>query len=396
MAKDFTRSSNLQQPPPTPVVQAKPSENGAPPVQTQPPQNGATRHPTQTPPLKRSWQPQNSSPPPQQGDREAEIVEALKTPEFLQTIAQVLKDRKEAAIDAEEFVRHAVRQIQSRDLEAHDKLAMCTPASVQTAVKKLAVMGLSPNADQGEGWLLPRWNKYANSYCAIAVPGVRGMEKKLMETGKVANIESRAIYLQDHIKVRLGTENIIDHEVNFCPDPQRPNPIVGAYGIVTLKDRRREIAVKRLYQSPPKEPKQGQQQQQEEKEKASRGYMDEETNARYLAQRPAMKGALNKFFKEDRGLQALLEMEVESYESAINREAGNDTKIKVEPRDKSIAIPLAQVGIAPQPPETAQQQPGPDTRQKTEPSHPVDQMADKIRHQYEDQTQADVERGVRV
>jgi recombinational DNA repair protein RecT len=376
-----------------PVVQAKPSENGA--LSTQAPlptQNGATR-PTQTPPPRRSWQPQNVSPPSQQGDREAEIVEALKNPEFLQIIGQVLKDRKEAAIDADEFVRQAVRQIQSRDLEAHDKLAMCTPASVQTAVKKLAVMGLSPNADQGEGWLLPRWNKYANSYCAIAVPGVRGMEKKLMETGKVANIESRAIYLQDHIKVRLGTENIIDHEVNFCPDPQRPNPIVGAYGIVTLKDGRREIAVKRLYQSPPKEPKQEQQQQQE-KEKSSRGYMDEETNARYLAQRPAMKGALNKFFKEDRRLQALLEMEAETYESAINREVGNDAKVNVEPQEKSIAIPLAQVGAAPQPQDAAQQ-PGPDRKQQ-KPDHPVDQMVDKIRHQYEDQTQTDVERKVRV
>src|SRR6266446_2292883 len=63
------------------------------------------------------------------------------------------------------------------------------------------------------------------------------MEKKLMETGKVANIESRAIFLQDHCKVRLGTENVIDHEVNFCPDPERPNPIIGSYGIVTLKRR---------------------------------------------------------------------------------------------------------------------------------------------------------------
>src|SRR5271165_5771099 len=378
MAKDFTRSSNLQQPPPPPVVQSKPTANGA--------------SQTQTPPPRRSWQPQNS-PPPQQVDREAEIVEALKNPEFVQTITQVLKDRKEAAIDPEEFVRHAVRQIQSRDLEAHDKLVMCTPASVQASVKKLAVMGLSPNADQGEGWVLPRWNKYANSYCAIAVPGVRGMEKKLMETGKVANIESRAIFLQDHCKVLLGTGNVIDHEVNFCPDPERPNPIVGSYGIVTLKDGRREIAVKRLYQSPPKEPKQEQQQQQQEKEK-SRGYMDEETNARYLAQRPAMKGALNKFFKEDRALQALLEMENESYESAINREAGSDTKVKIDPREKTIAIPLAQVGPSPQPLDTAQQ-PSADRKEKTE-DHPVDQMAEKIRHQYEDEPQTDVERGVRV
>ena len=380
MAKDFTRSSGMQQPPPV-VVQAKP-----------PTVNGVSE--TQAPPPKRSWQPQISTPP-QQNDRETEIVEALKNPEFLQIISQVLKDRKEAAIDAEEFVRHAVRQIQSRDLEAHDKLVLCTPASVQASVKKLAVMGLSPNADQSEGWLLPRWNKYANSYCAIAVPGVRGMEKKLMETGKVANIESRAIFLQDHCKVRLGTENVIDHEVNFCPDPERPNPIVGSYGIVTLKDGRREIAVKRLYQSPPKEPKQEKQQQEQEKEK-SRGYMDEETNARYLAQRPAMKGALNKFFKEDRALQALLEMENESYESAINRDGG-DIKVKVDARERIIEIPLAEVGAVPQPQDTAPQQSA-DRRlkPKTEPDHPVDQMVDKIRQQYEGEPQTDVERGVRL
>jgi phage RecT family recombinase len=363
MAKDFTRSSGMQQPPPV-VVQA--------------------------PPPKRSWQPQISTPA-QQGDREAEIVEALKNPEFLQIIAQVLKDRKEAAIAAAEFVRHAVRQIQSRDLEAHDKLVQCTPASVQAAVKKLAVMGLSPNAEQGEGWLLPRWNKNAASYCAIAVPGVRGMEKKLMETGKVANIEARAIYLQDQSKVRLGTENVIEHEVNFCPDSDRPNPIIGAYGIVTLKDGRREIAVKRLYQSPPKEPRQ-EQQQQPEKEK-SRGYMDEETNAKYLAQRPAMRGALNKFFKEDRGLQALLEMENESYESAINRDATDATKVKVDTGESTIIVPLAQVGAGPQAQNSAQQQPF-EGKQKTALDNPVNQMADKIRQQYEEQPE--VERGVRV
>ena len=374
MAKDFTRSSSMQQPPPV-VVQAKP-----------PTVNGGSQ--TQAPPPKRSWQPQNSSPT-QQGDREAEIVEALKNPEFLQIIAQVLKDRKEAAIDAEEFVRHAVRQIRSRDLEAHDKLVQCTPVSVQAAVKKLAVMGLSPNAEQGEGWLLPRWNKHAASYCAIAVPGVRGMEKKLMETGKVANIEARAIYLQDKSKVRLGTENVIEHEVNFCPDSDRPNPIVGAYGIVTLKDGRREIAVKRLYQSPPKEPRQ-EQQQQPEKEK-SRGYMDEETNAKYLAQRPAMRGALNKFFKEDRALQALLEMENESYESAINRDAADATKVKVDPRESTITVPLAQVGAGPQAQNAAQQQLA-DRKRKTAPDHPVNQMADEIRQQYEEQPEV----GVRV
>jgi len=124
--------------------------------------------------------------------------------------------------------------------------------------------------------------------------------------------------------------------------------------------------------------------------------MDEETNARYLAQRPAMKGALNKFFKEDRALQALLEMENESYESAINRDAG-DTKVKVDARAKVIEIPLAEVGAVQPPQDTALQQPA-DRRlkPKTKPDHPVDQMVDKIRQQYEDGPPTDVERGVRV
>jgi recombination protein RecT len=371
MAKDFTRSY-------TPRAASAPSQV-----------NSTAGDPRQTQQVaaRRNWQPQNLLQQPNQQDREAEIIEALKNPEFVQKIAQVLKDRNEA-LETEEFLRHALQQIQARDLEAHEKLVQCTPASVQAAVKKLAVMGLSPNAEAGEAWLLPRWNNKASVYTAIAVPGVRGMERKLMETGNVANIESRAIYLQDHCRVKLGTENVIAHEVNFCPDPERPNPIVGLYGVVTLKDGRREIAVKRLYQAP-KPP--GQQEQEKEK---SRSYMDEETNARYLAQRPAMRGALNKFFKEDRALQALVEMENESYESAMNRGETGDVKVKVD--SNGLAIPLAQVGAAPPSDSAVKQSLERKTSSQTEPGHPVDQMVDKIRQQYEEGTHEDAERGVRV
>jgi phage RecT family recombinase len=369
MAKDFTRSKTQN-----------PSIQGGSPAGS----NGSARQ-DQPPQAAGNWAPQNNSSSPAL-DREAEIVEALKKPEFAAEIAQILKDRNEASLDADEFIRHAVRQVQSRDLDAHEKLAQCTPASVQAAVKKLAVMGLSPNAEQGEGWLLPRWNKHANAYCAIAVPGVRGMERKLMETGKVANIESRAIYLQDHCKVKLGTENVIDHEVNFCPDPERPNPIVGSYGIVTIKDGRREIAVKRLSHPP----KSGQQQGEKQEEK-SRAYMDEETNARYLAQRPAMKGALNKFFKEDRGLQALLEMENESYESQVNRGPG-DIKVEVDPKENIINIPLAQVGSPPE-------QQIPSSEQAHDRTNNAQTPADRTRLPIEKEqveTNANIERGVRV
>lgn len=218
-------------------------------------------------------------------------------------------------------------------------------------------MGLSPNAELGEGWLVPRYNKKAGVFQATAVPGVRGMERKLMETGKVANIESRAIFLQDVCKVKLGTENLIEHEINFTPDQGKPNPIIGAYGIVTLKDGRREIAVKRLY-APGADNKQ--RQGQDEGQERGRAFMDEETAARYSAQRPAMKGALNKFFKEDRALQALIQLENESYELSVNGEAATrEVTLRVDPTSQSIQIPRAQLGdsvpqarsVEPAPPE---------------------------------------------
>jgi recombinational DNA repair protein RecT len=325
----------------------------------------------------------------QQTSREAEIVQALKDPEFAKEIAQILKDRKEPVTDAEEFIRHAIRQVQSPELEAHEKLILCTPGSVQTAVKKLAVMGLSPNADQAEGWLVPRWSKKVGSKVATAVPGVRGMERKLMETGKVANIESRAIYLQDFCKVKLGTENHIDHEVNFCPDPEKPNPIIGSYGIVTLKDGRREIAIKRLYQavSPHngQDAKEGNQQDADQERSA---YMDEETRTRYLAQRPAMKGALNKFFKEDKALQALVELEEQSYESAINPDAKQNVTLKVDSLQNALTIPRAQVPVASSTTTTSSaaltDPPQQVAAEGADPSNqnPVDQILEGVRQQY--------------
>jgi recombinational DNA repair protein RecT len=357
------------------------------------PQASGTSQSQQPPPAKKSWQPsrfaqQQQAQLQQQTSREAEIVQALKDPEFAKEIAQILKDRKEPVTDAEEFIRHAIRQVQSPELEAHEKLILCTPGSVQTAVKKLAVMGLSPNADQAEGWLVPRWSKKVGSKVATAVPGVRGMERKLMETGKVANIESRAIYLQDFCKVKLGTENHIDHEVNFCPDPEKPNPIIGSYGIVTLKDGRREIAIKRLYQavSPHngQDAKEGNQQDADQERSA---YMDEETRTRYLAQRPAMKGALNKFFKEDKALQALVELEEQSYESAMNPDAKESVSFKVDPLKNDITIPRAQVsGSDGSAPSLAQTDPEQADAEGAEPSNqnPVDQILEGVRHQYGD------------
>jgi recombinational DNA repair protein RecT len=305
--------------------------------------------------------------------------------------------------------------------DPQSKLADCTPRSVQAAVKKLAVLGLVPNAEQGEGWILPRWHGKLRVYQAVPVPGVRGMERKLMETGAVGNIESRAIYLQDHCKVRLGTENVIEHEVNFAPDPAQPNPIVGAYGVVTLKDGRREIAVRRQPPAPNPAPAD---EAQESGQKAA-GFMSEEDRVRYSAQRLAMKGALHKFFVENRELQEVLALERASYESAVNPEARAGVPLKVDPQTQQLDVPKAEIeeltetfGPAPSPLRTAQgtetaDRPPAGRRRVATPAagpsgaakptagrHPVDELADQLQQRYRPAEgpgdEAPVPRGVRL
>ena len=405
MAKSFIRPPDQQPPPQAPV-----STPGPQPV------TATVQSPTPQP--QRTWTPRN-----QQNEQfpnyETAIVEALKQPDFIADLARILKDRKEANIDAEEFAGQAIRQIQCAEYDSHVKLVQCPPGSVQTAVRKLATMGLSPNAELGEGWLVPRWNKKAGVFQATAVPGVRGMERKLMETGKVANIESRAIFLQDVCKVKLGTENLIEHEINFIPDQGKPNPIIGAYGIVTLKDGRREIAVKRLY-APGADNKQ--RQGQDEGQEKGRAFMDDETAARYSAQRPAMKGALNKFFKEDRALQELIQLENESYELSVNGEAATrEVNLKVDPASQSIQIPRAQLGDSVPPARSVELPPEEhragaeeirqlesDRSQRTmgsrstkpqEPQksqHPADEIFRQVQHEYRDPDQAEEEQGHRL
>jgi hypothetical protein len=199
---------------------------------------------------------------------------------------------------------------------------------------------------------------------------------------------------------------------------------VGAYGVVTLKDGRREIAVRRQPPAPapgrlsPNPGPAPADEAQESGQKAA-GFMSEEDRVRYSAQRLAMKGALHKFFVENRELQEVLALERASYESAVNPEARAGVALKVDPQTQQLDVPKAQVeeltetpgAVAPGP-ETAERAPAarrrvapaPAARQPTaKPApgrHPVDELADQIRQRYQPPEgpgkEVPVSRGVRL
>ncbi len=111
---------------------------------------------------------------------ESSLVEYLKSPAAKETVALVAPAIADKAINA------AIAYVTNRsEVATWRALVDCTPKSVVESVKKLASVGLCVSQLTGEAFLTPRFSKADKAQVATAIPGVRGMEKIIFESGMV-------------------------------------------------------------------------------------------------------------------------------------------------------------------------------------------------------------------
>lgn len=176
------------------------------------------------------------------------------------------------------------------------------------AMVKLAAMGLSSDTRSGMAYMTPRKNRRTNTYSIAVVPGVRGMEQKLMETGQVAQIRSQIVREQDvpFYEVDTGTNASVKFRRNLRVDRDKPNDIVAAFGYVEAKDGRC-LVVEKVFERN----KEGVLCDIDSGRSVNSDYMDEATSARYMAQRAAMREAAHTLFHDFNNIRALFELESE-------------------------------------------------------------------------------------
>lgn len=167
--------------------------------------------------------------------------------------------------------------------------ARAQPEEYGAAVLKLAAMGLYPDHLGGSGWITQRFDKRRNADTLVAVPGVRGMEEILANTGELRRMEVGVVREQDTFEYSAGTETRLTHVPKLTATADKPNQIVASWCIIQVGDRDPHIAVKPVNQ----------------KELAAvPGFMDAETRAKYLAQRACMREVMRMLPGEQYGMMA--------------------------------------------------------------------------------------------
>lgn len=143
--------------------------------------------------------------------------QTLTQPAFREQLKMALPDH----IPVDRFIRIAVTAVQQNP----DLLTKADRRSLFGALTKAAQSGLLPDGEEGVMVLYSgkvQWQ-----------PMVRGIQKKVRNSGEIASWDAVAVFEKDKFQRLLGDDMKIFHEPY---DEGDPGNVVGAYSIVTFKD----------------------------------------------------------------------------------------------------------------------------------------------------------------
>ncbi|MFB6392574.1 recombination protein RecT [Polymorphospora lycopeni] len=101
-------------------------------------------------------------------------------------------------------------------------LSKCEDTSVLGALMTCAQLGLRPGV-LGHAWLLPFWDRKANSHKAQLVIGYQGLIELAHRSGKISSLIARTVYEGDEFDVDYGIADTLVHKPDLFGD--RGNPV---------------------------------------------------------------------------------------------------------------------------------------------------------------------------
>jgi len=156
--------------------------------------------------------------------RPQNVLSVFGSASFREQVATALP----AHIGVDSMMRIALTEVRKQP-----ELEKCTVPSFMGALLTAAQLGLRPGYN-GEGWLIPRWNKNLGSLEAQFQPGYRGLAQLAYRSGEVVDITAEPVYAADHFRYTLGSSPHIEH----VPDMEaehRDADIRAFYAVIRLK-----------------------------------------------------------------------------------------------------------------------------------------------------------------
>ena len=160
-------------------------------------------------------------------------VEKEKVPTKVEIFQEVINSKK---IDIENVLPKGMSVdkfiMQSRvAFGSNPKLQECSPYTFLSACIQSAQLGLEPNTNLGQSYIIPYENRRAGVVQAQFQIGYQGMLELCYRTGDYENISAYEVYKDDFFEYEYGLDQKLIHKP--CDDPQG-DPIY-YYAIYRLK-----------------------------------------------------------------------------------------------------------------------------------------------------------------
>lgn len=146
-------------------------------------------------------------------------------------------------IKPEKFVEVAIKEVKKNQklLDAF----VVNPASMFASLLFCAEIGIYPDSELGEFYLIPRNLRQPDGQYKLTVTpliGYKGILNILFRSGHIDKVESHIVYKGDEFKVSYGLNPNLEHIPNFEAERTAQN-IVAAYAVATLKSGHTQFAI---------------------------------------------------------------------------------------------------------------------------------------------------------
>lgn len=116
----------------------------------------------------------------------------------------------------------------------------CSMGTLQRAITQTVSLGLQPDPQLGQAYIIRRWSRASNGYEATFQLGYRGLAQLLWRSGMIDSLDAHAVYEGDQFEYQLGTEPFVRHVPTLGGDAGQ---IVAFYAIVWIKGGKVRINV---------------------------------------------------------------------------------------------------------------------------------------------------------
>lgn len=144
--------------------------------------------------------------------------------DWIKVMEPAIKKALPSVITPERFTRMVMTAVSS-----NPQLAECSPASFCGAMMQAAQLGLEPNTQLGQAYLIP-YRNHGKLECQYQT-GYKGLITLAYRSGQFKNIYAREVYEKDEFSYEYGLEPQLKHVPSTGVDR---GPVIYYYGVFTL------------------------------------------------------------------------------------------------------------------------------------------------------------------